>query len=115
MVLATVPALTAPKILDRIQAVDDVALAKCPNCGEVNIRPGFTRLLAFVCRECGMGVTVGPELEWAEFRLEDKEWGIKAGISTLCRDNKHVECVGHGKHGGFMVFCVCPCHRVVQP
>ena len=35
----------------------DIAGAQCPNCGAVHIVPGFSRLIAFVCDQCGRGVT----------------------------------------------------------
>ena len=36
----------------------DVATARCPHCGAVDIAPGFSELLAFVCPSCGAGVMV---------------------------------------------------------
>jgi uncharacterized protein (DUF983 family) len=30
----------------------------CPNCGEVNVFPGFSAMEAFTCRSCGEGVQV---------------------------------------------------------
>ena len=36
------------------------ATAICPHCGAPNAMPGADQLLAFVCRRCGSGVTVGP-------------------------------------------------------
>jgi uncharacterized protein (DUF983 family) len=32
--------------------------ARCPHCGALNTFPGFTFMEAFVCSECGEGVTV---------------------------------------------------------
>jgi uncharacterized protein (DUF983 family) len=39
----------------------DVTSAICPHCGAVNLFPGFARMLAFVCRECGKAVELSEE------------------------------------------------------
>jgi hypothetical protein len=31
---------------------------KCPHCGALNVFPGFSSMLAYVCSRCGQGVTV---------------------------------------------------------
>jgi NAD-dependent SIR2 family protein deacetylase len=36
----------------------DICSARCPHCGGVNTFPGYTVVEAFVCRECGEGVSV---------------------------------------------------------
>src|SRR4051812_45535777 len=59
-VLKTIPTGEASAELDRMEAAGDVASAQCPHCGAVHLAPGLTTLLAFVCRECGEGVTNPP-------------------------------------------------------
>ena len=40
---------------------DGVLKAACPECGAVHEMGDFSRVIAFVCDECGAGVDVGPE------------------------------------------------------
>ena len=58
MVLRTVPAADTPMTFDQMEATLDVASEKCPHCGSVNLFPGFSRVKAFVCTECGRGVSL---------------------------------------------------------
>ena len=37
---------------------EEVATAQCPHCGAMNAFPGFRAIEAFVCRECGEGVSI---------------------------------------------------------
>ena len=37
----------------------DVASEQCPHCGAVNLFPGFSRMMAYFCREHGEGVQSG--------------------------------------------------------
>ena len=30
----------------------------CPDCGQVNVIPGFTEIFAYICRHCGAAVKV---------------------------------------------------------
>jgi uncharacterized protein (DUF983 family) len=39
----------------------DVASAQCLHCGSVNLFPGFSEMVAFVCDDCGEGVTIAPD------------------------------------------------------
>lgn len=55
-VIRTVPASELRNTLDQMELALDVATALCPHCRAVNLFPGFTRIEAFVCRECGKGV-----------------------------------------------------------
>ena len=57
-ILRTVPVADIRTTFDEMEASLDVASEKCPHCGEVNLCPGFSRMLAFVCRECGEGVSL---------------------------------------------------------
>ena len=56
-VVRTVPTVDVQRILDEMESMLDVATSKCPHCGAVTLVPGFSRVLAFVCHECGTGVT----------------------------------------------------------
>jgi hypothetical protein len=38
-----------------------VLRAACPECGAIHEMNEFSRVIAFVCDECGAGVDVGPE------------------------------------------------------
>jgi hypothetical protein len=62
-VLRTVPRADLRRVQDEMQLTLDVASEKCPHCGAVNLFPGFSRMYAFVCKECGEGVA-----------LENAEW-----------------------------------------
>jgi predicted RNA-binding Zn-ribbon protein involved in translation (DUF1610 family) len=57
-VLRTVPIADLRRVQDEMQLSLDVASEKCPHCGAVNLFPGFSRMFAFVCRECGEGVAL---------------------------------------------------------
>ena len=65
-----------PKGLLRLEC----ATATCPHCGKVNTFPGFTRVSAYVCAECGKAVGAtgpesdGPELEWVEINDDACTW-----------------------------------------
>lgn len=39
-----------------IKPAPDVASAMCPHCGRVNLFPGLTAVLGYVCHECGRPV-----------------------------------------------------------
>ena len=57
-VLRTVPVAEIRRTLDEMELSLDVASELCPECGSVNLFPGFSRMLAFRCRECGEGVKI---------------------------------------------------------
>jgi hypothetical protein len=57
-VIRTVPGLELRNTLDQMELALDVAIAMCPHCRAVNLFPGFTRVGAFVCRECGKAVAL---------------------------------------------------------
>ncbi len=43
--------------LDEMETSRDVASAKCPHCGSVNLFSGFSEMFAFICDECSQSVT----------------------------------------------------------
>jgi DNA-directed RNA polymerase subunit RPC12/RpoP len=49
----TVPASELQQTLTAMELTLDVAMAKCPHCGAVNLFPGFSEMIAFTCKECG--------------------------------------------------------------
>ena len=54
----TVPTDEASQILLRMAMDQGMCSATCPHCRAVNTFPGFTSIEAFVCRECGEGVSI---------------------------------------------------------
>jgi hypothetical protein len=56
VVVKTVPIAGIRRTLDEMELSLDVASEICPNCGAVNLFPGFSRMLAFRYKECGEGV-----------------------------------------------------------
>ena len=55
-VLRTVPAANVGQTLTELEITLDVASAMCPHCGLVNLFPGFSKMLAFTCQQCGKAV-----------------------------------------------------------
>ncbi|MBV9083630.1 MAG: hypothetical protein JOZ62_13200 [Acidobacteriaceae bacterium] len=55
-IIRTVAARELQQTLTEMELTLDVASAKCPHCGAVNLFPGFSQMLAFTCRECGEAV-----------------------------------------------------------
>jgi DNA-directed RNA polymerase subunit RPC12/RpoP len=60
-VVRTVPTADLQRTLDEMESTLEVASAKCPHCGAVNLFPGFTQMLAYVCTECGEPVKVSDD------------------------------------------------------
>jgi hypothetical protein len=57
--IRTVPADQVETALtEMLWSSGELASATCPHCGHVNTFPGFSSMLAFICSECGKGVTV---------------------------------------------------------
>lgn len=48
--------LTFQRPTPEVKPAPDVASAMCPHCGSVNLFPGVTKMLAYVCHECGKPV-----------------------------------------------------------
>ena len=55
-VLRTVPAANVGQTITELEITLDVASEMCPHCGSVNLFPGFSKMLAFTCRQCGKAV-----------------------------------------------------------
>jgi hypothetical protein len=53
----TVPAADAKRVLMEILCVE-ICSATCPHCGALNTFPGFSSIEAYICSECGLGVSV---------------------------------------------------------
>ena len=60
VIVRTVPAETLQKVIDELELSLTMATAKCPYCGAINIAPGFSKLVAFVCDQCGKAVNLSP-------------------------------------------------------
>ena len=52
-IVRTVATTDLRRTLGEMEATLEVACAICPHCENVNIFPGFSEILAFVCHECG--------------------------------------------------------------
>ena len=57
-VYTTVPKSELRRTQDELQLSMDVAIEQCPHCGAVNLFPGFSRMMAYTCRNCGEEVRV---------------------------------------------------------
>jgi hypothetical protein len=52
-VVQTVPVADLQRTLDQMELTLEVASAECPQCGAVNLLPGFSRVAVFTCKQCG--------------------------------------------------------------
>ena len=57
-VVRTVPIPDVEKVMAELVQTDTICSAKCTHCVAVNMFPGFSAMLAFICSECGEGVKV---------------------------------------------------------
>jgi hypothetical protein len=59
----TVVRTVAPADLQRTLDEMEISLAMCtemcPHCGKVNVFPGFSETIAYICEGCGRGVRIG--------------------------------------------------------
>lgn len=53
VVVRTVAIADLQRTLDEMELTLDLATVQCPHCGEVNLFPGLSKVLAFTCRSCG--------------------------------------------------------------
>jgi hypothetical protein len=61
VVVRTAPASELQQTLDEMESTLDMCSDMCPHCGNVNLFPGFSRMVAYVCRECERPVNLGPD------------------------------------------------------
>ena len=47
------------RTLDDMKLSLEMCTGMCPHCGNVNIFPGFTEMIAYTCQECGRAVGAG--------------------------------------------------------
>jgi hypothetical protein len=58
----------------------ECATARCPHCSKVNTFPGFAKMSAYVCAECGEAVgatepaSTNSELKWTQIRDDTCTW-----------------------------------------
>jgi hypothetical protein len=68
-VVRTVPSVELRQTLTEMELTLDMCIEMCPYCRLVNVLPGFSRVLAFTCRECGQVVVI----ERSSANSEDSE------------------------------------------
>jgi hypothetical protein len=61
VIVRTVPVADLARTLRDMELQGDVASAMCPHCGAVHLAPGFSKLIAFVCDECGETVRLSDD------------------------------------------------------
>jgi hypothetical protein len=54
-IVRTVMSADLRRTLDEMESQLAVASGICQHCGSVNLFPGFARMMAFTCHECGKG------------------------------------------------------------
>ena len=57
-VIQTVAIRDVEAAMLELAQTDTVCSVQCPHCGALNIVPGMSAIMAFICRECGEGVDV---------------------------------------------------------
>ena len=58
VVIRTVPAADLQRTLNEMELSQEFCTEKCPHCGNVNLFPGFSEMLAYICKHCGESVKV---------------------------------------------------------
>jgi uncharacterized protein (DUF983 family) len=58
-VVRTVAAADLQRTLDVMELSLGMCTEMCPHCGKVNVFPGFTKMTAYTCWECGRDVEIG--------------------------------------------------------
>jgi len=53
-----VPCRNVNARLAALAPVTEATSATCPHCGALNVFPRFSEIDAFICQECGEGVTI---------------------------------------------------------
>lgn len=59
-VVRVVPAVELQATLTQMELSLDTCSEMCPHCGHVNLIVGFSKMLAYTCRECGEAVMNPP-------------------------------------------------------
>ena len=57
-VIGTVPTDEAPQTLMLMAMGQGMCSARCPHCQALNTFAGFDNIHAYICRECGEGVSI---------------------------------------------------------
>jgi len=58
-ILRTVAVGDLQRTLDEMELSLEMCSAICPHCGNVNVFPGFSEMIAYTCPECGRAVETG--------------------------------------------------------
>ena len=56
--IQTVPIGDVEAVMLELAKTDRVCSVQCTHCGALNIFPGMSAIMAFICHECGEGVEV---------------------------------------------------------
>ena len=60
-IIRRIPPGDIQRVMDEMELELEVASALCHHCGAVSLFPGFSRVEAFVCSECGkLHTTISP-------------------------------------------------------
>jgi hypothetical protein len=78
-----------PRTLDERELSLETCIKMCPHCGNVNIFPGFTEMIAYTCQECGrvVGTASGVGEHPPSFRSPATLFsggGKAGGLATAC-------------------------------
>ena len=58
-VVRTVAPADLQRTLDEMEVSLGMCAEMCPHCGKVNVFPGFTKMTAYACPQCGRDVELG--------------------------------------------------------
>lgn len=63
VVEALVPIEELNAALRDLSKTEQVCSEACPKCGSLNVFPGMSAIIAYTCRACGQGVSVGTTVQ----------------------------------------------------
>src|SRR5262249_23665092 len=60
-VIRTLPAAELQAVLNEMELSPASCTEQCPHCGKMNLMVGFSKMLAYTCRECGEPVRLSDD------------------------------------------------------